>query len=435
MPPDPLVPSDPVNLIRQSVAALIGHSGFRDWREDLPVKEGDLILLNNSFVYRNVRTVKSDRYLALRAGKDGNVLPEPVTARGLSINADFKYIAHGSKNTPELTALGDAVQDELAGIGTLVFILLGQIDDSIAVSTTLNHDAFDTVVWNPAQADLVEFAGNTLSVKDTYDEDAVSQAVRAHYEAQGQAAPEGLSGKLSEALDRLQDQAMAALTIPDGSASLADGITDAIVEVLREQRELYAAALERCGGMPERDRAAFNEILRIAYNFASDATTFLTLIVSICDLKPIVLWGTIGEHHALSEAFRSLPWTRSRTKPSLNNYINAIGDARNSAFHNLFPFRKTLKVQLPEAAVQGANLLIFSEHGKKKDNQLVYQDKELVDVLTEFTRARERRVPPKFWQANLAVMDTTIALFDATSANLKCLCCAAKPSGLTGAST
>lgn len=164
-----------------------------------------------------------------------------------------------------------------------------------------------------------------------------------------------------------------------------------------------------------------NEILRIAYNFASDATTYLNLIVSICDLKPIVLWGTIAEHIALSEAFKQLPWTRSRNKPSMKNYTLTISDARNSAFHNLFPFRKSLQLTLPQSALQNAELRIFSEHGKKKDNRLSFQDRELIDLLTEFTRARERRVASRFWQQNLAVMDATIALFSATNSFLKTL--------------
>ena len=164
-----------------------------------------------------------------------------------------------------------------------------------------------------------------------------------------------------------------------------------------------------------------NDILRIAYNFSSDATGFLRLIVSLCDLKPVVLWGTIAEHHALSEAFNELPWSRSKLKPSLGNYQRTIADARNSAFHNLFPFRKSLSVSLPEAALGTPELRIFSEHTRRSENQLTYRDKELVDVLLEFTRARERRVSLTFWRQNLAVMDAAISLFQRTNEFLKML--------------
>lgn len=158
-----------------------------------------------------------------------------------------------------------------------------------------------------------------------------------------------------------------------------------------------------------------NDILWIAYNFASDAITFIRLIVSICDLKPVVLWGTMEKHFALAEALRNLPWHRHRNKPVLSNYCTTIADARNSAFHNLFSFRKSLDVALPEDSLQEAKMRIFSEHTKKRQNVLLYQDKEFVDLLFEFTRARERQVSLQFWERNLSVMDVTVELCDATS--------------------
>lgn len=412
---------DIVQKIHASVADLLITPGFVSWLGKTEPKQDDLILVNNSFVYRNVKTVKNDKYLAIHTGNESELKFKITIACGLSFNSDFKHLSRSAKNMPQLAALESVVAEELDGIGALVFILLGQIDDSITVSTPLKHEEFETVVWNPAQHELVVFADSELRIRDTFDEDAVWKAVQDAYKANGEEAPGDLHEQLGEALDRLQDQAKAALVLPSGHASLDGGVTDSIVAMLEGERDLYAHALERCKGSPDSDPPAFNEILRIAYNFASDATTFLNLVVSICDLKPIVLWGTLNEHYKLSEAFRNLPWARSRRKPTLKNYIDIIGDARNSAFHNLFPFRKTLTVQLPESAVQGASLLIFSEYTKKKNNQLIYRDKELVDVLTEFTRARQRQIPPRFWQANLDVMDATIALFQKTSNHLKVL--------------
>lgn len=46
-------------------------------------------------------------------------------------------------------------------------------------------------------------------------------------------------------------------------------------------------------------------------------------------------------------------------------------------------------------------------------------DKPLVDVLVGFTRAREIRVADRFWEKNIEVMDSTIALFEATDALLR----------------
>ena len=52
---------------------------------------------------------------------------------------------------------------------------------------------------------------------------------------------------------------------------------------------------------------------------------------------------------------------------------------------------------------------------------MLYQDKELVDVLLQFTRARDRRASPNFWAKNLDVMDATIDLFVETGNFLRLL--------------
>jgi len=405
--------------IHQSVSSLMTHTGFPGWIKDQSLSENDIILINNSFIYRNVKTVKSDKYLALRVNSDGKVNDAPNIATGMGINADFKLIAGKSKNLPVLIPIDTAVKEEISRLGSMVFILIGKIEDTVVIKRKINHSAFDSIVWNPAKSDTVYIENSSIVVNDTQDEESVWEGISVYFKNRDEAIPDGLRDAVGVALDTLQDDAVAKLEIPSKLTPSYNGMTDDIVKVLTEHRTQYQKSLTECGGDPARSATAFNEILRIAYNFASDAITYLRLVVSICDLKPIILWGTIFEHFKLSEAFKSLPWHRSKNKPSLQNYISTIADSRNSAFHNLFPFRKTLKLSLPKSALQDANLIIFSEHGKKKDNQLLYPDKELVDILTEFTRARERHVSPRFWQQNLEIMNAAIDLFDKTSEFLK----------------
>ena len=64
-------------------------------------------------------------------------------------------------------------------------------------------------------------------------------------------------------------------------------------------------------------------------------------------------------------------------------------------------------------------LRIFSEYSRKKENELTYQDKELVSVFTEFTRTSTTKVSKGFWTKNLDVMKATRDLFASTSEALK----------------
>ncbi len=405
--------------ICQSVARLTAHQGFQTWLASERPNTGDYLLINNSFVFRDLKSVKSNRYLCLVVGENRAPEAEPRIATDVRFNTDFKRFSVRSQNLPSLTNLDTAVQEEMGAIGQLLFLLIGRVQDRVVLTETIQHEAFPSISWDPSLGSQVRISEGLIGIGEVHDEEAIWEAVEGYLRSNQQDIPSGLHEAIGIALDRLQSQAVAYVEIPAFGTRPTDGITDAIVQVLREQRDRYKQVLSQYAH--GQDPAALNEILRIAYNFASDATGYIRLIVSVCDLKPIVLWGTIFEQYSLSETFRHLPWNRSRNKPSLGNYELIISDARNSAFHNLFPFRKTLHVPLSDAALRGVELRIFSEHARKKDNRLTYQDKELVDVLTEFTRARERRVSDHFWRQNLQVMDATTALFSRTSGFLKAL--------------
>lgn len=407
-------------IIMASVRRLEQHPSFISWRESEPTSPGDVLLINNSFVFRDVETNKADAFLSFKI-EDPPEKPKITIARGVNFNADFKRLARASANLPVITPLGTNIVPQLEQLGHLVFLLIGEVQDTEIIESKLNNCEFSIVVWDPRITDVARVENNRIVVSRTDDEELIWEAVASHFNDGGIEIPDGLRNALGVALDHLQDQAVAHVRIPMPGENPGTGITDAILTVLREQRDEYTAAVSACANGGGAGDASLNDVLRIAYNFASDATGFLRLIVSVCDLKPIVFWGTIAEHYALSVAFHSLPWSRSKCKPSLKNYRQSIADARNSAFHNLFPFRKTLRIPLPEAALGAPELQIFSEHTKKSNNQLTYKDREMVDVLMDFTRSRERSISLSFWHKNLDVMNATIALFERTNEFVKVL--------------
>lgn len=411
--------------VRQAISTsalnLSKHPSFLEWQKSQSIAKDDLVLVNNSFVYRDVKTTKSKRYMAFRATGESKLSISPFIVTSSLQILDLKLLKAKSGNLPKLLSMAHAANEEIHNIGSLIFILIGKVEDNVVLRTNLGHSAFDELVWDPSVKHNAQIDGRKVVVRDTYDEEAIFTEVVSHYQTRGEEIPGGLREAIGVAIDNLQDQAVANLKLPSGVLPSGTNMTDDIVKVLLEQKESYDKALEKCEGDPSKDAASYNEILRISYNFASDASTLLRLIVSICDLKPIVLWGTISEHYSLSEAFRNLPWTRSRKKPSLNNYISTIGDARNSAFHDLFPFRKSLNVQMPDTALLNPSLRFFSEYSRKSENQLIYKDRELVDILLAFTRARDRRAPSLFWLNNAQVMKAVITLCRSTGNFLKLL--------------
>jgi hypothetical protein len=164
-----------------------------------------------------------------------------------------------------------------------------------------------------------------------------------------------------------------------------------------------------------------NHLLRIGYNFASDAIILIQLLVSISDLKPIVNWLTIDAHIELASAFRQLPWKKSKKKASLSYYRELINSSRNHAFHNLFSLQSSISINLDGIALNAEELRIFSPFTKKEKNSLKYQDQEIVDIFTKFTRAPRSTVAIDFLEKNLVVINKTKEYVDSFSGALRAL--------------
>lgn len=401
--------------IQSSVRKVVTSPAFNDWLNGQSLAEDDILIINNSFIYRDaVDTIKSDHYLAMQVDEKGNPALPPYVIEWSRVNSDFKHISSKSHNFPELINIEEAIKNEVSNIGELPFVLIGSIDDTIVLKTRLQHSVFNEVIWDPSLEEDLSIDDDKIHVSEVADEPKIWDLIVDHYTNHQESPPDNLRDALGDALDNLLKRARANLILPSGHEANQPNMTSDIVRVLEGQRETYQHALSQMGQDEPLHENSLNEILRIAYSFSSDATNFLRLVISICDLKPIVLWGTINHHFSLINAFRSLPWTSSKDKPSINGYNRIIGDARNSAFHDLFPFRKTLSVKLPPSSLRDVNLTFFSEFTNRSGNELIYKDKELVEVLLKFTRARERKVTNRFWTLNLDVMDEAISLFSET---------------------
>ena len=181
----------------------------------------------------------------------------------------------------------------------------------------------------------------------------------------------------------------------------------------------YDDALKACLN-PNVDRTEYNDILRISYTFAEEVVRFIRMFSSISDLKPIVFWMTIYEQYQFASSLRQLPWEKLGTKPDLKNYVDAVKGARNKAFHNLLQFNQTIEVQMGDITIRPTKLRFFTEF-TSKGNVFEYEDKELIEILTEFTRAGEQYVSFDFWKRNLKVMEGTLCLIEAISRTLKLL--------------
>jgi hypothetical protein len=237
--------------------------------------------------------------------------------------------------------------------------------------------------------------------------------IEEHFKLQKIEIPEGLSSQIGRAITNLQNNAFSNLVIPkkivDGKEYLLDKIGNVVVDHLNS----YKINVQTINTDPN----ALNEVLRISYNFVSDINKLLGLIINICDVKPIICWLTFSKHYKLDDKFKELPFGLSQGKPSLGSYETIIKNARNRTFHQLFPFNKSLHLEL--TSIQKVTMRMFSSYGKKSDNKISYKDQELHEILLGFTRVTEHSVSEKFWIKNEAVMEAINEIIVSTSASIK----------------
>ena len=409
------------NII-ESVKKITEGIYYKNWFSELKsIEEDDLIMFNNSFIFRdNSNTVKSSKYLGFSLTKK-RTIKNYYVIQGVSINSDFKHIKSKEKAYTKIF-LGDEIIREKKDLGVLLFVLVGIIDENIKLEIDLTTPIIKKIIFNPI-TEALEVKDDVLYLNDTSDEDLIWDIIKLHYQGNDLFVKNEilLKEEIGRLIDKIEKESYSLLKIPETINNNDLTVIKSLIIMLDVQIEDYKLALLKCSGDSVKDKNYFNELLKISYNFSSDALTFIRLIVNVCDLKPIVLWGTINEQYTLSESFKNLPWIRSKRKASLENYKSIIGGSRNSAFHNFFPFKRSIDIIIPDKSLKEIKLRTFSEFTKKTQNSLKFTDKELIDVLMEFTRTNYHKITPLFWQKNLDVLIATKLLFTSTSDFLESL--------------
>jgi hypothetical protein len=411
--------------IKRSVGGLLATQTFRNWFKDQNAKDGDLVIINNSFIYRKpvIKTSKNEQYLCLKV-KGGNASSTDLfVVKPGEINSDFKLFSGKSQNLPHLTPLDEAVQQEVQRIGSLVFVLIGELRDA-ECTVPINHRSVKELKYDPTthEAYIQDTAGGgkALVVNQLTDPEAAWNAIKETLAEQAGNGLSSLETAFAESFEKLREEARKHLILPTpGTKKIkVDAVTllSQWRNSVSQQRKLYEKSLTEYGKGGTGADAHLREAMRIAYNFADDAIKVLELLVSVADLKAVLLWCTIKEHFDIAEAFRNLPWTKSRKKPSLERYQEIIGGARNRAFHNLLALDRTVEANLEGVQIGARRLTLFPPYSRLKSNvPFDYEDREMVQVLSELTRAPETTVPLDFWKKNDVVMECFERLLTATA--------------------
>jgi hypothetical protein len=386
----------------QAVGRLLASQTFEDWTKREALQVGDLIVFNNSFLYREslTGTTKSKKYLCVTLDKDAEPAVLQVDGR---INSTFKRIASRQVDKYRRRELSPSITEELDELGTIVFSLVGRIGEDQPVSVDLpSGTGFAALRYQPGQAEIADLSDSAVLVNRLDDIDVVWQAIARKCGEAGTVNGDQLAECFEKSFGDLREAAGRPIDVEDIAAD-APSILSEVVTGVHEQVAAYDIALASHLADPD-DIEALNEVLRIAYNFADGAKDLIALVVGLSDIKPLLSWLTINAQCELAERFGELPFALvGKAKPSLEKYRSLVAGARNRAFHDLFAFGRPFRVPLKSDAFQAASLHLFREY-KRTGSALEFKDRQLVELLQGFTRAAERPVPLGFWEQDLAVM-------------------------------
>jgi len=392
--------------ILESIEKIQAYQSFKDFLEKN--EKAELIQINNSFIHREVKSKKSEWHLFLKRNNEGEKF-SVLVGEGIGQNMDFKVVDSKSKNLPKLLPLRDVLKQQRKKLGKILYVLVSEVKDDIHLEEKINNKGLKLIRWIPEQESFLSIKNEIISVTEVKNKEKVWDELKNKINFENE---DDVKDALFNALDQLEKQAVARIEISEKSDE--NGILDQVLKMMEEHRNEYKNYLKN-------ETQHINELRRIAYNFATDILVYLKLIVSICDLKPIVLWGTIGEHFYLSECFKQLSCFNSRTKVSVKTYQKIISDERNASFHKIISFNKTLKLSLPPDAIGKTEVTFFSEFTQKKNNTFDFPDKELVDILLDLTRVQCKSLSFSFWKENLAIIERVIDVFTATNIFIKLL--------------
>lgn len=393
------------SAINDQVESVVASKPFKDWFENESCKPSDLIVFNNSFLFREgVKTIKHQKYLCVRVGNAG---PAPVASIAYpgTMNSRFKRLVDRGSGGIPVESLSDNIAEELGGLGLIIRALVGGIgDDEPSAVATEKIKHYQILRYDPRQTDPAKIEDEIVSINRIDDVDAAWQAIEKISGEQGV----DLSGKFLEDFEKnfseLREGAYRPIDIDDLSSE-SPTILNEIISRIDQQVGEYSLALD-AHLSKDADSESLKEMLRIAYNFADGIQALAALMIGISDIKPVVFWLTMRDQFELADRFGNLPFALvGKSKPSIPRYRSVIAGARNRAFHDIFSFGRPFRVRLTGEAFQAPELRLFREYASRRDPALDFADRKLVELLEAFTRAPEQPVPRGFWEANREVMD------------------------------
>ncbi|ABR30949.1 hypothetical protein SU69_05555 [Thermosipho melanesiensis] len=407
-----------IDIIKNNVNMVIDEiSELENILENLP--KNKVVCINNSFFYRKdfVKTSKNSKYLCF--SKEDNKVKVFIGKLQNDIKKD--WVAFDSKQISKID-LELAVRRELKVIGDIVFILIGNLEE-VSSEVELEFRKAKRLKYDPSikeeiYIEEIDKKGNfncivnSLVYSERLLENIGREILKALNEEFNEDNKKNIRNKVTKAFDKLVKKAHIKLVLPGSreDSDFSNSLISKMILSFESQLQKYENSLNKYfySKKKEEKERGLIELLRLSYSFADDSIKLLKLLVTITDLKPLILWCTLFDFYKLKEEFSKIPFILkgNQKKPSLKDYREIVASVRNFAFHRFFLIDKPIEADLTNIKLNAKRLRFFGYHSgnKKTTRNLEYQDQEIVEALQEFTTTTKSDISDDFWEKNLNIM-------------------------------
>jgi hypothetical protein len=407
-------------VIIDNLKEIAKTKSFKADLDSQKIQDGDYILINNSFIFRKpfIKTNKNHQFVTLKVKNKEPDYANIYVSTPTDFDGDFKVIKSKQAASLKTYPLKQAIETEIRQLGQLVFFLIGEVIEnsmSVDIPNSLVHGLkYDPISKGPELLELDK--RRIIVVNQLTDPESVWNLVKSDLEKIPSINLPALETAFATSFEKLQNEVRLVMNLPKPtSIRFSKSFIVQLRNSVIEQRKLYKLALDKCVNGEDENDINLREVMRISYNFADDAIKLIQLLVSVSDLKAIILWLTIKSHIDLAESIRNLPWSKSEKKASPSNYVEKVKGARNHAFHNLLLFDKTIEADLSGVLVNAKKLTLLPPYAQRKTVvSFDYEDREIVEIISEITRATETVVTLDFWIKNSIVLEVFEKLLEAT---------------------
>jgi hypothetical protein len=293
------------------------------------IPKDKVICINNSFLNRKgfVSTTKNKKYLCFSNMDNGEEKNIFIGTLSKEMKTDFKVfkkedfseiiiLNEESKVKTEKRTWEEFVKEEIENIGDLIFVLIGALKDVPCEVNLNNTKKIKKIKYDPLyQISKVDDGTSCYAINSLiYSEEIIDEILKIESaDEENTSNEENIKKAVLKGFEELVEKAHFRIDFLNSFDNIpnSNSLIKKMIMSFKKQKEKYILNLENYKSGSKKEEALI-ELMRLSYAFADDAIKLLKVLVTIMDLKPLILWMLNYEFFSLIAKLKKIPYILER---------------------------------------------------------------------------------------------------------------------------